>query len=215
MEQMIGRRAILVGASAVLLAGCAVDRPRPTTADSRPSSAGAPPKTSTTPIVSPTASSAAPTPSATLTPTIAPPSTATATPKPTSTKPAKDTRSGAELDQPYTVDGIPVVSRKLPISKRYEPRDPSTHGLEREVAVALAELTAAAKADGVKVKVYSAYRSYAEQDKLLKDKIVEYGNEKLARRYNAEPGKSRPTRRRSPATPTSPGTSATSEWSIR
>lgn len=51
-------------------------------------------------------------------------------------------------------------------------------------------MTAAAKADGVKVKVNSAYRSYAEQDKLLKKKIVEYGDEKLARRYNAEPGKS-------------------------
>lgn len=127
-----------------------------------------------------------PTPS----PAVSPTASASPTPKPSSTKPAKDTRSGAELDHPYTVNGIVVVSRKYPISKRYKPRNPAKHGLEEEVAAALAELTAAAKADGVTVEVYSAYRSYAEQDKLLKLKIAEYGNEKLARRYNAEPGKS-------------------------
>lgn len=133
-----------------------------------------------------------PTATAKPTPSASPAATGTPepSPSPSSTAPAKDTRSGAELDHPYTVNGIAVVSRKHPISKRYEPRSPAKHGLEEEVATALAELTAAAKADGVTVKVYSAYRSYAEQDKLLKLKIVEYGDEKLARRYNAEPGKS-------------------------
>ena len=115
---------------------------------------------------------------------------ATPTATPTPTEPAEDTRSGAGLDQPYIVNGIVVVSKKHPISKRYEPRDPARHGLEKEVADALAELVAAAKAEGVKVKVRSAYRSYAEQDRILQRKIVEYGDEKLARRYNAEPGKS-------------------------
>lgn len=88
------------------------------------------------------------------------------------------------------MNGVAVVSPKHPISKRYEPKNPGKHGLEEEVAEALAALTAAAKADGVKLKVLSAYRSYAEQNRLLKAKIVEYGNEKLARRYVAEPGKS-------------------------
>ena len=53
-----------------------------------------------------------------------------------------------------------------------------------------ADLIAAAKADRVKVLVRSGYRSYADQTALLKRKIKEYGDEKLARRYNAEPGKS-------------------------
>ncbi|MCW5953520.1 MAG: D-alanyl-D-alanine carboxypeptidase family protein [Propionibacteriaceae bacterium] len=188
MEQVVARRTVLAGTSALLFGGCSVSPPRSTPAGDGPSPAS--------PGASPGASPAGPTPSAS--PTVAPSATASPTPTasatpsptPSSTKPAKDTRSGAELDQPYAVNGIVVVSRKHPISKRYEPRNPSKHGLEKEVAAALADLTAAAKADGVTVKVYSAYRSYAEQDKLLKDKIVEYGNEKLARRYNAEPGKS-------------------------
>ena len=60
----------------------------------------------------------------------------------------------------------------------------------KEAAAALADLIAAAKADRVKVLVRSGYRSYADQTALLKRKIKEYGDEKLARRYNAEPGKS-------------------------
>lgn len=83
-----------------------------------------------------------------------------------------------------------VVSREHPISRRYQPAHPGKHGLEKKAADALAELIAAAKADGITVRVRSGYRSYAEQDAVLRRKIVEYGNEKLARRYNAEPGKS-------------------------
>ena len=186
VEQVIGRRTVLAGVSAVLLAGCAVEPPPPTGTGSGTPSAGRSPEpspASTRPSVPPVPS-AAPTPSAT------PTASATPRPRPSSSKPAKDTRSGAELDRAYTVNGIIVVSKKHRISKRYKRKDPARHGLESEVAAALKKLTAAAKADGVTVKVYSAYRSYAEQDKLLKAKIVEYGNEKLARRYNAEPGKS-------------------------
>ncbi len=190
MELVVGRREVLAGTCALLLAGCSASPPRPTAVSSTsPAASGG--------VSEPVATPASPTPStspATAAP--APTASATSTPSPSATKPveetgpAKDTRSGAELDQPYTLNGIVVVSRKHPISKRYKPQNPSEHGLEKDVAVALKKLTAAAKADGVKVKVYSAYRSYAEQDRLLKAKIIEYGNEKLARRYNAEPGKS-------------------------
>lgn len=194
MKRIQPRWVIVAALAAVLTAGCAVGVPVP----------AAPVPTSPMPDPSPSRSAvpAGPAPSRSAVPTSPPPSvpvtataqpTVTPTPTPTgssSAKPAKDTRTGAELDHPYLVNGIPVVSKKHPISKRYQPEDPAEHGLEQEVASALAEMTAAAKADGVKVKVYSAYRSYAEQDKLLKRKIVEYGNEKLARRYNAEPGKS-------------------------
>ena len=86
--------------------------------------------------------------------------------------------------------GIPVVSKDHPISRHYQRKHPTDHGLEREVAAALARMTAAARADGVTVRVRSAYRSYAEQDRILKRKIVEYGDESLARRYNAAPGRS-------------------------
>ena len=194
MEKVVTRRAVLVGASA-LLAGCAVESPLPTPAGSASPAPSVAESSPTTTSPSPTATFPSPT---TPTPTAVPTPTASATPSPTPSatkpakpaKPAKDRRKGSELDQPYLVNGIPVVSKKHPISKRYRRRNPSTHGLEKEVAAALKKMTVAAKADGVKVKVYSAYRSYAEQDKLLKKKIVEYGNEKLARRYNAEPGKS-------------------------
>ncbi|MGC3954056.1 MAG: D-alanyl-D-alanine carboxypeptidase family protein [Propionicimonas sp.] len=184
MAQGAARGAVLALACLILLSGCGVAQPPASTgATASPVVSGSPAAPTSSAPVPP---SATPTPTLSLTPSASP----TPTPTPSSTKPAKDTRSGRERDQPYTVNGIVVVSRKHPISKRYEPKDPAEHGLEKEVADALAELTAAAKADGIKVKVYSAYRSYAEQDKLLKQKIAEYGNEKLARRYNAEPGKS-------------------------
>jgi len=164
-----------------LLGGCAVTRPVPAPTVPAPPTGVTP---SQTPTPTPT-----PTPAPTPTPTPTPP-TPTPTPSPTPTGVPKDTREGRELDQPYTVNGVVVVSREHRISRRYEPRDPGEHGLEQEVATALARMVAAARRDGVTLKVRSAYRSYAEQDALLKAKIVEYGDEKLARRYNSEPGKS-------------------------
>ena len=170
----------LTGLVAVLvLTGCSASAPA--------ASQSTAPSPTTTAVTSarPAASSASPSATTAASTTATKP-----TPSPSTTTAPKDTRTAAQRNQPFTVNGIAVVSKKHPISKRYQRRNPSAHGLEKEVAAALKKMTAAAKADGVKVKVNSAYRSYAEQDKLLKKKIVEYGDEKLARRYNAEPGKS-------------------------
>jgi D-alanyl-D-alanine carboxypeptidase len=111
-------------------------------------------------------------------------------PAPTAAKPPEDTRSGAGLDVPYQVNGIIVVSPKHPISKKYVPELAKSGGLTPEAKKALDKMTKAAKADGITVKIRSSYRSYAEQAELLKRKIVEYGDEAKARRYNAEAGKS-------------------------
>ncbi|MEA5055788.1 MAG: M15 family metallopeptidase [Propionicimonas sp.] len=215
MDQVLKLRSIAFGAVLVLVAGCTALPPaaapgatpgiRPVPANTAPlpvdatgtaapspalsNPASSSPASSSPASSSPASSSPATpgSPSAAATPTAAPSAAATSTADAT---PPKDTRSGRQLDQPYVVNGIVVVSKKHPISKRYQRKHPGKYGLEKEVAAALAELTAAAKQDGVKVLVRSGYRSYAEQDKILKRKIVEYGSEKMARRYNAEPGKS-------------------------
>jgi D-alanyl-D-alanine carboxypeptidase len=183
--------AVSSSAVVVLLAGCAIVPPVPA-----PSPVSSGPVAASSPV--PSASGPAPTATGDASPSTAATSgaatpAATDSPAPsasTDAAPPPDTRKGAGLDQAYVVDGIPVISKDHPISRRYQRKHPGAHGLEREVADAIAAMTAAARKDGVKVLVRSGYRSYAEQEKILKRKIVEYGDEKLARRYNAEPGKS-------------------------
>jgi len=87
------------------------------------------------------------------------------TPKPPATAPAKDTRRGSQLNTPYTVSGIPVISKEHRITAAYAPRNPSgTYHLESTTAAALAKMTAAAQADGVRIRVHSGYRNWASQD---------------------------------------------------
>lgn len=63
------------------------------------------------------------------------------------------------------VDGIPVISKAHRISSRYHPpAQTGPYGLTAETAAALRKMTAAAKADGVTIKVKSGYRSYATQN---------------------------------------------------
>lgn len=139
------RKARLITASAVLLvltAGCAVTPPTP----SAPASLGSP--------------------SAAVTPTSTPSPTASATPSasPSATTPARDTRSGSELNKPYRVNGIIVVSKKHRVSASCGPPHPTgPNHLDASAAAALATMTAAAKADGVRIVVRSGYRSYAVQ----------------------------------------------------
>lgn len=111
----------------------------------------------TTPAVH--APSATPTPSpAATTPSPKP------TPKPTPTAPAKDTRKGSQLNTPYRVLGIPVVSKKHRITAAYAPKNPAgAYHLESTTAAALAKMTAAARADGVRIRVHSGYRNWAAQ----------------------------------------------------
>ncbi len=112
----------------------------------------------TTPAVSAPSATPTPTPTAT-TPSPKP------TPKPTPTAPAKDTRKGSQLNKPYTVNGIPVISKKHRITAAYGPRNPSgAYHLESTTAAALTKMTAAAKADGVRIRVHSGYRNWAAQN---------------------------------------------------
>lgn len=84
--------------------------------------------------------------------------------KPTPAAPPKDTRKGSQLNKPYVVKGIPVVSKKHRITAAYAPKNPSgAYHLESTAAAALAKMTAAARADGVRIRVRSGYRNWASQ----------------------------------------------------
>lgn len=141
-------------------------------------------------------SPAAPSPSAAATsagPTTTPSATTSTTPSPSATASAKpkDTRRKSEWNKAFTVDGVPVISKKHPINADYRRSSiTSPYGLTKQTQAALTKLTAAAARDGVRVLVRSGYRSYALQRQILQSKIVEYGSEELARRYNAAPGRS-------------------------
>ena len=97
----------------------------------------------------------------------------------------------SERSEAFTIDGIPLVSKRHPINARYQRSSvTSPHGLTRQTQAALSKLIAAARTKGVRLLVRSGYRSYALQAQILASKIREYGSEALARRYNAAPGRS-------------------------
>ncbi len=140
-------------AAALAVAGCA-EQPAASTA----SAPSVPAVVTPTPTPSPT-------PTATASPTPAAAASTTPTPEPTPTKPPKDTRKGAQLNQPYEVNGIIVVSKKHRISASYGPADPTgPYHLKAAAAKALTKMTAAAAADGVRIRVHSGYRSWATQN---------------------------------------------------
>jgi len=86
-----------------------------------------------------------------------------ASPSPSSS-PTPDTRKGSQLNQPYKVNGVIVVSKKHRITASYGPPSPTgPNHLDATVAAALAKMTADAKKAGVKVLVKSGYRSYSQQ----------------------------------------------------
>lgn len=136
----LARRSILATATCLALVGCATaPQPVPTAAVPTGASASA----------TPHPTSASPTPS---------PSQASGS------VPKADTRKGSQLNQPYLVNGIVVVSKKHRISASYGPANPTgPNHLDATMAKALAKMTAAAKAAGVRVVVKSGYRSWASQ----------------------------------------------------
>lgn len=174
-----GRRVLAGGLVAFLTAGCALTAPM---VGDQPSA---------TPAVGPSAPashSAEPTPSA---PPIPTPSTPLEVASPAPSTPPPDQRTGEELDTPYTVDGIIVVSKKHPVSSRFRPRPSvSPYGLTPEADAALERLSAAARKAGLRLVVRSGYRSYSTQAGIFQRQLATYPSEELARRYNAEPGKS-------------------------
>ncbi|MFT3859831.1 D-alanyl-D-alanine carboxypeptidase family protein [Micropruina sp.] len=167
--------------TAVLLAGCSSSTPPAPTVASSPAE-----PTSAAATVAPT-----PTLSATPTTATATPSPSATTARPSATQAPKDTRTAAQRNEPFTVNGIPVVSKKHPINASFQRTSVTApYGLTKQTQAALNRLIAAARAKGVRVLVRSGYRSYALQEQILARKIKEYGSETLARRYNAAPGRS-------------------------
>lgn len=162
------------------MSGCAVQPP--VGGAVRTPSPTAAPEVSPSPTPIPSSASAS-TPSVTPTPTPSPSSSPSG--------PAKDTRKGSQLNQPYQVDGVIVVSKAHPVSARYGPPDPAgPYGLNADANRALATMTAAAKKAGVKIVVRSGYRSYATQKQVYNNALRNYPSVASAKRYNAPPGAS-------------------------
>ncbi|MBA3019963.1 M15 family metallopeptidase [Propionicimonas sp.] len=110
------------------------------------------------------------------------------TPTPSSTAPTPDRRKGRQLNQPYAVNGLIVVSKKHRISASYGPDNPTgANQLDSATAKALAKMTAAAKADGVVVVVKSGYRSWTTQ-KATYDRALRTQPQNIS--YYAPPGAS-------------------------
>lgn len=101
-----------------------------------------------------------------------------------------DTRTGAELDQPFTVDGVVVVSKAHPVSANYSPPwTAEPQGLNPDAYAAFGRMATDAQADGLRLSIRSGYRDYATQAASFHRALRTY-DEETARRYFAEPGKS-------------------------
>jgi D-alanyl-D-alanine carboxypeptidase len=162
----------------------------PTSADS-PTTAESPPQTSPTdslpegsePYDTPIAGGAdSPSPTGLPTPTSASPSESSASGSPTAsvsaraaTKATADVRKGAQLDEPYTVRGIVVVSKDHLVSKNYPKKGPGVDGVTAETDAAITAMFAAAKKAGYTLEVSWGYRSYEEQEKVYKRNVTALG----------------------------------------
>ena len=105
--------------------------------------------------------------------------------------PPPDTRTGAGLDRPYTVDGIIIVSPDHMVSAKYlPPKQVGSYKVTPETDAAITALQAGAKAAGLTAKVRSGYRSYATQETMLDAKAANYPSREAELRYIALPGAS-------------------------
>lgn len=168
---------VLPLAGTIVLSGCATAAVVGATSSSAPAasaaSAAPSPAAATSVLPSPSAAEAGS------------PSTATAKPAP-----PPDTRTGTALDEPYTVDGVVVVSKEHRLSGSHVPTWASNpHGLHADAYAAFQKLAAAAKADGAPVSIRSGYRSYAAQRTSFANAKKQY-DDATARRYFAEAGAS-------------------------
>ncbi|WP_300081623.1 D-alanyl-D-alanine carboxypeptidase family protein [Propioniciclava sp.] len=122
------------------------------------------------------------------------PSASTPDPKATPAWPtpaaSADTRTGAQLDQPFTVDGVVVVSKEHPVSARYaSPWAGQPEGINPDSYAAFGRMASDARAAGLTLTIRSGYRDYATQAASFNRALQTY-DEATARRYFAEPGKS-------------------------
>lgn len=145
-----------------------------------------------TPATTPTHYPAPAAPVASGTPTPAPlsPTPTRAAPTTTPTPAPVDRRAGAQLNQPWVVRGIPVVSREHRITAAYVPPWASRpDGLHPDAYAAAQRMIAAAKAKGNTLKIRSGYRDFAVQKASFENAVAEQGRA-AASRYYAEAGAS-------------------------
>lgn len=132
---------------------------------------------------------ASPTPSPTATPTRTPSAAPTPSTKSTDS-PKAGKATGPITDTPFTVDGIPIVSKDHRLSAKYVPPwAGKPNGLHPDVSAAFQQLQAAAKKDGLTLTIRSGYRSHATQKGSFAKAMKQYP-EKTARLYFAEAGAS-------------------------
>lgn len=121
------------------------------------------------PVVSSVSAPALAAPPATTKATIRPSQTPTRTPKPANTPTKTPTKTAT----------------KPP--KKTVPREESIDGLSSKLRTRLKKAIAAAKANGVTIRITSARRSSAKQQRLLNEAIKKYGSYKLATRWVLPP----------------------------
>ncbi|MFI7580726.1 D-alanyl-D-alanine carboxypeptidase family protein [Kocuria kalidii] len=178
----VPRSGALLLAAAVLVAGCAPD--------TGPTPPAAPP--------APTATSPAPSadPSADLSPTTsgAPPTTPDAAPAPSPTpspSPSHAPGAGPDLDDPASL-AVVVNKRRPLVPEGWAPadlEDVEGHLLRPGAAAAARGMLAAARADGVPLRIVSGYRSWTEQAGTYAGWVARKGPE-AADTVSARPGHS-------------------------
>lgn len=82
----------------------------------------------------------------------------------------------------YYIDGIMLVNKSYPITKKYDPKE-----LLQETKTAFVNMQSAAYADGITLWIASGYRSYKEQEEIYNN-YVKSNSKKDADTYSARPG---------------------------
>ena len=171
-------------ATGLVVSGCSTPEPGPL--DSRYFGTPAP-APSAVAAAEPTATGteAAGSPAATPTTSSSPTPSTHPTDSPKAGKP-----TGPITDQPFEVDGIPIVSKDHRLSAKYVPAwSKQPDGIHPDAMAAFKKLRAAAKKEGLAFSIRSGYRSYNEQRASFAKAMKDY-DEKTARLYFAEAGAS-------------------------
>ena len=101
-----------------------------------------------------------------------------------------DGRSGAELDRPYTINGVVLVNKKHHVSANYVPVvTDESRPMDPEARAALTEMLKAAEAEGHYLSKNSGYRSYETQADIFWSEAEVIGEEE-ANKLTAYPGQS-------------------------
>lgn len=121
------------------------------------------------------------------------PTTLAPTPVPTTTQAliSPDGRTGAQLDQPLVINGIPIVNKNHWVNNNYRPLPDSMQNA-RLVDPAWGkylEMKQQAASEGITLIMISSYRQYELQVRLFRDYSYNWG-EAAANRFSARAGQS-------------------------